>query len=236
MAVSGSVNFALTGNDLVIAARRKIGIHADEEPLEAVDLVSGLQGLTMMLKAWQADGVMCWTFTELTLTLIQGTASYVFGSGGSVTTVPLDIETIEINRGTSDLRMIPLSREDYRALPNKTTQGYPTQFYYQRARAGGTLYVWPAPDATAGTLKINARRLIMDMDASVDDVDLPQEWFEAIIYGLADRIAEDYGLSATPDGMKVASQAARSYGVVKGLDTGEGEGSLSIVPAGFERW
>lgn len=234
MAVSNSVNFSLSGNDLVIAARRKIGIHADEEPLEAVDLVSGLQGMTMMFKAWQADGVMCWTYTELTLTLVAGTASYVFGSGGSVTTVPLDIETIEINRGGNDIPMFALSRKDYRSLPNKTNQGYPTQYYYQRGRAGGTLYVCPAPDASAGTLKINARRLIMDMDASVDDVDLPQEWYEAVVYGLGERLAEDYGLSGTPDGIKCAAQAARSYGVVKGLDIGEGEGSILINPAGYE--
>lgn len=236
MTVSGSTDFSVSANDMVILARRKAGVHADEEPLENVDLQSGLQALNMMLKAWQADGVMCWTYAELTLTLIQGTVSYVFGSGGSVTTIPLVIEDIEINRGSNDIPMIPLSRVDYRSLPNKTNQGYPTQYYYQRGIAGGTLYVWPAPDAGLGTLKIGCRRLIMDMDASVDTFDLPQEWYEAIMYGLGKRIAEDYGVIGSPDGMNCTAEAARSYAVVKGLDVGEGVGSISIVPAGYERW
>jgi hypothetical protein len=78
MAVSSSINFALTGNDLVVEARRKIGIHSDEEPLEAVDLESGLKALTMMLKTWQADGVMAWTLTEGTFALVASDESYVF--------------------------------------------------------------------------------------------------------------------------------------------------------------
>ena len=61
MTVSGSTDFSVSANDMVILARRKAGVHADEEPLENVDLQSGLQALNMMLKAWQADGVMTWT-------------------------------------------------------------------------------------------------------------------------------------------------------------------------------
>lgn len=235
MTVSNSVDFNLSANEIVIEARRKVGVHDDEEPLEAQDLLTGMRALTMMLKTWQAEGVMCWTLTEGTLTL-TATESYLFGAGGAFTTVPLDITSVRINRGSNDIPMYRLSREDYFNLPNKTTTGYPTQFYYDRQRSGGTLYVWPSPDASLGTLKFTYRRLIMDMDASVDNPDVPQEWLEAMIYGLAKRLAENYGLTGTPDYQGIVNEATRTYMIVKGLDVGEGMGSIRIVPAGMEEW
>lgn len=44
-----------TAQEIIIAARRRLGIHAEEEPLEAVDAASGLSILQSMLKAWTLD-------------------------------------------------------------------------------------------------------------------------------------------------------------------------------------
>lgn len=235
MAVSNSIDFTLTAAEIIEEARREVGIQADEEPIDAQALVTGLRTLNRMLKAWQAEGVMCWTLTEGTLTLVASDESYVFGSGGTFTTVPLEITSIRINRGSNDIPMFRMSREEYFDLPNKTITGYPTQFYYDRQRSGGTLYVWPAPDATAGTLKFTYRRIIMDVDASNNDLDLPQEWYDAIIFGLAKRLAGHAWLLGTEDGKRVMVEAERSYMVVKGFDIGEGTGSISITPAGYDQ-
>jgi hypothetical protein len=231
MAVSNSTDFTQTAQELIVDALAELGVLAEEEPLEATDLNRGLRIMTRMLKAWQADGVMAWTMTAGTLALVQGQASYAFGSGGDFTTVPLDIGDMEINRGSNDLPMNRLSREEYRALPNKTTQGYPTQFYYDRQRTGGTLYVWPAPDATAGTLKFTYRRIIMDMDAGANNIDLPQEWHDAIVYGLAYRLVGPYSMDGKPTAARLKAEAERSYQVVKNFDVGEGKGSLSVTSA-----
>lgn len=230
MAVSNSTDFTQTAQELIVDALAELGVLAEEEPLEAVDLNRGLRTLTRMLKAWQVDGVMTWTMTAGTLALVQGQEDYVFGAGGDFTTVPLDISDMEINRGTNDLPMYRLSREEYRELPNKTAQGYPTQFYYDRQRSGGTLYVWPAPDATGGTLKFTYRRLIMDMDAGANNIDLPQEWHDAIVYGLASRLVGPYSMDGKPAAVRVKAEAEAAYQIVKGFDIGEGKGSLSITP------
>ncbi len=44
-----------TAQDIIVAARRRIAIHAEEEPLEAVDANAGLTLLTSMLNAWMLD-------------------------------------------------------------------------------------------------------------------------------------------------------------------------------------
>jgi hypothetical protein len=242
MAVSNSTDFNLTAADLIEEALRKVGIAADEEPIEAQTLVSGLRALTMMLKSWQIDGVMTWTLTDGTLALVGGAVgvsrnSYTFGSGGDFTTVPLDItDDMRITRSTSEIPMCRMSREDYMRLPNKTTTGYPTQWYYAKGRTGGTLYVWPSPDTAGGTLHFTYRRMIMDADAGPNDIDVPSEWYEPIMYGLADKLQEGSGFASTVEGRKITLEAQRLYSVVKGYDIGEGMGSISIVPAGFETW
>lgn len=230
MAVSNSTDFNQTTYDLIVMAREKIGIHAAEEPLSSAEVVSARNHLNAMLKAWQTAGVSMTQRTEGSVALTQGDYDLVFGSGGSFTTVPFDITDVRITRNSIDMVMTEMSREEYYALPNKASQGRPLQWFYDRQRSGGTMYLWPAPDASTGTLKFTYTRKIYDMDANADDLDLPQEWYEAVMYGLADRLAENHGLINTPLGQRVAEKAAASLQEIKEFDIGEGRGSIRIVP------
>lgn len=235
MPVSNSTDFARTANEIIVDALELLGVRSEEEPLQAYELARGLKWLNYLLKAWQTDGVMAWTLTEGSFALVQSDVDYVIGSGGSFTTVPVDIQDMRITRNGSDLQMFRMSREDYYALPNKTTEGYPTQWYYDRQRDSGTLYVWPAPDATGGTLKFTYRRRVMDMDASGDSFDLPQEWYLAMVSGLAALLIPIYGKSGTPRAADIRSQAGEAYASVKAFDIDEGESSIFIVPASYSR-
>ena len=234
MALSASTNFTLTAVQLITEARALLGILAEEEPLQATDLNRGILHLNLMIKAWQADGPFEWTKTEGSFTLVQGDADYVFGSGGTVTTVPFDITDVRITRNSIDLPMEEMSREQYRALPNKASEGRPTQWFYDRQQGNGTLYVWPTSDSALGTIKFTYRRMIQDIDASTNDLDFPQEWFEALLYGLADRLTLPYGKAGTPVAASLASLAAGNFTRVMAQDAGEGRGSISIVPESWD--
>jgi hypothetical protein len=235
MAVSNSTDFSLTALDIIEDARAEIGIHADEEPLAAHELKRGFRLLNRMLKAWQADGVMYWTATDGTLALVQSQLAYDFGAGGDFTTLPFDMMQVMISRSGSEIEMTEMSREDYKRLPIKTSEGYPTQWYYDRQRDSGVLYVWPAPDISAGTLNFTYRRSIMDMDVNADSMDLPQEWYRAVILGLAREMLRPYGKSGSPRAKEIIAEAMDAYATVKAFNTSEGEGSISILPYGMER-
>ena len=235
MAVSSSTDFSVTGTDIVTRARSLLGIQSAEEPLQDHELVEGLFWLNAMLKAWEADGVMVWTYTEGTFALVASTASYVIGAGGSFTTVPLDILQMRITRNSTDMEMTRMSREDYYNLPNKTNTGYPTMWMYDRQRDNGTLYVWPAPDTTAGTLKFTYRRRIMDMDAGTDNFDIPQEWYLAVVYGLANQLLPVYGRSGTARANDIKQTFSGAYLSIRGFDNGEGLASVRITPDPYGR-
>lgn len=235
MTVSNSTDFSSSAAQLIEDARALLGVHADEEPMQAYELERGLRFMTRMLKSWETDGIGSWILTEGTLNLVQGQASYLFGSGGDFTAVPFEITQIRIYRGSVDLEMSQMSREEYFAQPVKTIQGYPVQWYYDRQRDNGTLYLWPVPDATTSTLRFTYRRRIMDVDAGSDLIDLPPEWEEAITFNLASRLTSVYGKAGSAEADKVERGAAASYAVLKNGDAALGVTSLIVTPSAYQR-
>lgn len=231
MAVSNSTDFARTANELIVDALELLGKKGEEEPLQAYELERGLKWLNYLLKTWQADGVMGWTLTEGSLSLVASTASYAFSSGGAFTAVPVDIQQMRVSHdGGSEIEMTPLSRDDYYRLPVRTSTGHPTQFFYDRQRDSGTLYVWPVPSDGDFDVTFTYRRRIMDMDASTNSFDIPQEWYLAVVSGLAALLIPIYGKSGTPRAQDIRQQAGEAYNSIKGFDIDEGESSMFVLP------
>lgn len=227
MTVSGTTAFDMSVAEIVTDAREYLGIQDEEEPLTDADLQRGIRVLNQMPLAWQADGVQTWVLTEGSFALAQGDYDYVFGSGGAFTTVPTEIMDVRITRNSQDLPMNRMSREEYQSLPVKSTEGYPTQWYYDFQRAGGTMYVWPAPDATGGTIKFTYRRQINDVGNGTNTLDLPKHWLLAVSSNLAVYLAPKYQVEVPA---AVAAIASSSYDILKSYDTAEGKGSINIWP------
>lgn len=234
MSTSGSTSSVGTGADFITDALNLLGVLAEEEPLQAYDLQRGLRFQTRMFKQWETRGIGSWLKSRDTLALVQGTASYLFGAGGAYTTVPFEIVSCRMFR-TSDIPMERLTGDRYDELPNKTTQGFPTQFYYDRQRDNGTLYFWPVPDSAAYTAKFTFRRRIMDMINGPDNADIPPEWEKAIVENLAYDLINIYGKAGSDEAAKIARDAPLSFALIQGFDVGEEEGSLMIVPDGWGR-
>lgn len=93
---------------------------------------------------------------------------------------------------TADGVQVPVervSRGTYMDNPNKSASGQPVQFYYDRQLEHGELFVWPAG---TGFLFFDYERELLKPTALADVLDFPEEWFDAIIYNLAHRLAPMY--------------------------------------------
>lgn len=93
--------------------------------------------------------------------------------------------------------MIKLSRLDYRDLPNKTSSGTPTSYFYDPlggATPFGIMYIWPAPNPVADAIRFTWYRQIQDFDNPGDQPDFPQEWINPIVWNLAVEIAPEYDI------------------------------------------
>lgn len=87
MPTSGTVVYNNTGDEIIKAAFRKLGLVAQgEEP--TAEMVQNARGdLNRLIKAWQAQGYHLWTISEAILFLQPNQQKYSLGSGGDNSTL-----------------------------------------------------------------------------------------------------------------------------------------------------
>ena len=85
----------------------------------------------------------------------------------------------------TDIPLSEMSQEEYEDLSIKTSDGAVNQFYYDRQRLSGDLFIWPQTSDETTFLNLWVQRPIEDFDAATDEPDYPQEWFLSLAYNLA---------------------------------------------------
>lgn len=88
-----------------------------------------------------------------------------------------------------------ISRAEYAQLSNKASSGKIVQTYYDPQLVNGQLYLWPAPDSASDILRFWYERILEDFDVGTDTPDFAIEWGEALILGLASRMAPSAGMT-----------------------------------------
>jgi hypothetical protein len=176
-----------TVRQLCTQALQRAQVTGYRDAPEAADLEAAITELNMMLKAWQAEGNLLWTYTTGSLALTTAT-SYTLSPAR-----PMRVLSARLKSNGIEMPMVELTREEYDALPDKDTTGTPTQFYYDRQREDALFYVWPALASTNGeTVEYTYERELEDVTDGSEALDMPGEWWEATMYGLAARLAEAY--------------------------------------------
>ena len=216
MATSGDTTYRLVANDLIAEAFDICGIGSEGESINADMNARAMRSLNLLAKAWSASGHL-WKQTGSSVTLIAGQASYAL--------TPKPMRVVEVRRRVTssgiDTPLTELARQDYLEQPNKEAEATPVNFYFDPKSTTGTLYIWPTAStsvASAMTLELTELQPIEDFDSSNDDADFPNEWMQAIAYGLAEQLALKYGVDAQTRG-EIASRAALYKGQLEAWDT-----------------
>lgn len=221
MPTSGSTDFSVTRDDIIKRALRLLGVVAQGETPTTDQVSEAAVALNGLVKAWQADGMPLWAIKQRTVPLVAGTASYTLAN-------PKTLKVIQAwNHDTNsnvDIPMRIITKQEYNILGNKTSSGNPIQIYHDPRLDSSTLYVFPVPsttEATNNSLRLVYQAPFEDFDTATDTPDFPQEWYDAITYGLATRLAPEYGISSTDrkvlwQEMTMIKQEALNFGTEEG--------------------
>ena len=107
---------------------------------------------------------------------------------------------------------------DYMALPQKDGTASPfTQWMYQPKIPLGVVNVWQAPADVTYAMRFTYQRPIFDFVSNADTADLPIEWVNALIYGLAVEMIPD-GNVPEERAMKLINAAAAKLSAITGAD------------------
>lgn len=165
---------------------------------------------------------------EITWTDISGALPYTYFRITS--TQPLSYTVITLGNMPQEIPLGQLNRDSYVNQSNKVFPGRPSNYYFQRDLPEPVVYLWPAPFVAAeqAQLVLWRHRQIMDTQNLQQEVEIPQRWLEAIIDGLAARVAAETP-QVDPQVMAVREQKA-AMSVQRAWD-GDNDGSpIQINP------
>jgi hypothetical protein len=116
-----------------------------------------------------------------------------------------------------DTPVAMISRTEYAQQANKGARGKIVQAFYDPQLGNGVLSVWPAPDNATDVLCFWYERRIEDFNTGSDTPDFAIEWGEALILGLAHRMAPTAGLPLT-ERQDLERRAALALDKAEGYD------------------
>lgn len=198
MPTSGQTSGLYSVHQIIIAAMQDLGLLNAAEVPSAEDADLMMERLNWMLKDWQASGCNLWRDTQGELTFAAGQASQAV--------LPRALELIEARVVLPGGSERPLSRwepEEYRLTPNKAAAGTPTCFMFDLGRDSGTMTLWPVPTA-ATVIRYTYARVIEDVTALSQSVDVPQEWTKAVWKNLAADCVTAFGATRIDPGAAAA--------------------------------
>ncbi len=178
MATSGSRDFDLDVADIIEEAYERCGL----EVRTGYDAKTARRSLNIMFSEWANRGVNLWTVKQATLTLISGTATYTSANG--LASPMNDILEVAIRRSGTDFEVDRISRGEYLNVPNKTTTGRPSQFYFNR-QTSPEITLWPTPENSTDQLVYYYITRIEDADTSQNTTDVPYRFLPCMVAGLA---------------------------------------------------
>lgn len=178
MTTSGSKDFELDVAEYIEEAFERCGL----EVRTGYDLRTAKRSLNLMLAEWANRGLNQWTIKQRTLTLTQGDGEYDLG------TDIIDVLSVVIRRSDTDYALDRVSRDTFISIPNKTTQGRPSQFFLDR-QLTPNLKVWPVPENSTDVIIYDSLTRMDDGDAQTNTMDMPFRFYPCLAAGLAYYIA-----------------------------------------------
>jgi len=211
MTTSGVTEWGLTAAAVIRQAMVELGVlNGGDEP-EATEEADAMLRLNAMLKTWGGEANL---FREATGTLV-----IVGGSGAGA--LPSEVRQVNsvrhVSSATYQRPLLEWNRDQYFSLPNRTAVGNPTMYYLSKTPLVWEIRVWPVP-ATDITLHIDYSRAVETVTDVEETLDIPQEWQEAVILGLAARCASMFGTTRLDPGTVQRIDAASAAMYQKLLD------------------
>jgi len=226
MTTSGTYAFNPALGEIVLYAYQNIGVRPAAVLQEHME--SARMATNMMLSRWSNQGVNLWAVDLVTVPLVQGTSTYAVDGN---TIMVLDAYTTTVNG--PDRVIMPISRTEYASYPNKTQQGFPTSYWFDRL-ISPTITLWPVPDgSSATTLKYYRVRQVQDANLqNGENAEIPYRWLECFADGLAYRLARIWQPQMA---VALKAQADESYQIAADQDVEAVNTYISPMIGGYFR-
>jgi len=201
-----SSNYSITRDQIIITALRKIGAVEPGDTSATIDaniVTNCAQALNLMVKQWMTEGIKLWTVTEYTFTLVASQTEYIIGPRGPDLVADKPLRLIQgVIRNISvtpyvDTPLQIISKQEYMALGSKFSTGIANSVYLNPGLTSASVKLFLTPDTATATnyrIVLTCQKPINDISSSSSVPDFPNEWMQALVWGLADQLSLEFGL------------------------------------------
>ena len=214
MALSGTSDFELDVADYIEEAFERCGL----EVRTGYDLKTAKRSLNLMLAEWANRGLNQWTIKQRSQAVTQGTGNYLIDAD------VIDVLSVVVRRDNTDYALDRYSREEFLTIPNKTTQGRPSQFFLDR-QITPNLQLWPVPENSTDIVFYDALTRMQDADTVINSSDMPFRFYPCLAAGLAYYIA----IKRAPQRIQIL-KAAYEEEFERAMTEDRDRASFNVVP------
>lgn len=175
MATSGTYAWAPDNTDIIETAYSLAGW----DMRTGYDARAARFSLNLILTEWATRGVNLWTIEQATTDCVDGTASYALDAK------TIDVLDAVIRISDVDTPLERITMEQYLQLPDKTTEGVPSQYAVLRGTTQPTLYLYNVPDASTYDIVYWRIRYMQDIGHMAQSPDVPRRFLPALVWRLA---------------------------------------------------
>lgn len=191
MTAGTTYNFEVSRDEIIQDALTNVGALGPNGTPQGVQLIHAARRLNGIVKSMDRDGIHLWRVIRRTTTTTSGTDN--FTPAADVLSIDEPMSYLPAASASSRTTLMPLSRDEYMSMPDRTQAGKPMRFYFERSLTANTAKLWPVPDTTGDTIEYGAIVRSRDFDAGSDTPDFPAEWTQCLLYGLSADLARAYG-------------------------------------------
>jgi hypothetical protein len=193
-----------------------LAIVGNANPTSTEDM-QAIRFLNNILATISAEDFSVISSTQDSLTLVDGTTSYSYGTGGDLNSSrPVKINSIFLRDSATDDTPIEMITEgEYNDIFSKDAEGRPTKLFYKPDFPLGSLKLFPTPN-DAYTLLINAQKRLATVTAVADSLTLPDEYISYLVDKLVLSLGRVYGYTPTREDHLLLAQ---SEGNVKTINS-----------------
>lgn len=110
------------------------------------------------------------------------------------TTGTLSFDQVYLGNNITRIPLARLNRDDFTNLPNPAfSSDRVLQFWFDRQTPYPIMRLWPLPGSGAleAQVEVWRHRHIMDVGTLTQEVEVPQRWYDAVVAGLAAKLARE---------------------------------------------
>lgn len=222
--------FTNTKHKIIISALRKVGAIPKDETIESGDeYEQAADVLDTIILDLQNDNPQLWNAEQVVKSFVIGDLPVAY--------IQLTSDTINIDHvylrdsDNNDTPLALITEQTYMAIPNKTEEGEPNRAWFDM-KLTPKLYIYPRLDDATYSI-VYLRETSIDSLPSNNSVPaIPKRWQRALIYMVADDLADEYALPLQ-ERNRISAKASVLVNKAKGSLANKTRGEQTILNQAF---